>query len=92
MRKYEGELVYYKRCLQELSRVLQWFGHMERMDKERLVKKIVESEVRGVRLRGRPRMGWMDSVKRALYMRGLTVEQGRMTARDRNEWRRIVSV
>ena len=83
--------------LQEMSaraeqRVLQWFGHVERMDEERLVKKIAESEARGVRLRGRPRMGWMDSVKRALDVRGLSVEQGRIAVRDRNEWRRIVSV
>ena len=74
------------------QRVLQWFGHMERMDEERLVKRIVGSEVRGVRTRGRPRMCWMDGVKRALDVRGLSVEQGRMIARDRNEWRKIVHV
>ena len=82
--------------LQEMSeraekRLLQWYGHMERMNEERLVKKIAKSEVRGVRPRGRPRMGWMDSVKRVLEVRGLSVEQGRITARNRNEWRRIVS-
>ena len=65
-------------------RVLQWFGHMDRMDEEQLVKKRAYSEVRGVRLRGRPRMGWMESVKRALDVRGLSVEQGKITARDRN--------
>jgi len=38
--------------------------------------KINGSDVRGVRLRGRPRMGWMDSVKRALDARGMSVEHG----------------
>ena len=33
--------------------VLRWFGHMERMKEDRLVKRIVRSDVRGVRLRER---------------------------------------
>ena len=49
--------------------VLRWCGHMERMEEERLVKRIVESDVRGVRLRGRPRMRWMDSLKTELNER-----------------------
>ncbi len=31
-----------------------WFGHVERIEEERLVKKISRSSVRGVRPRGRP--------------------------------------
>ncbi len=73
------------------QRVLRWFGHVERMEEERLVKKITRSEVRGVSPRGRPRMGWMDSVKRALGARRMSVEQGRMLVRDRNEWRAVVN-
>ncbi len=34
--------------------VLRWCGHVERMEEERLVKKITRSDVRGVRPRGRP--------------------------------------
>ncbi len=60
---------------------------MERMEEERLVKKITRSDMRGVR----PRMGWMDSVKRALGARGMSVEQGRIVVCDRNEWRAIVN-
>ncbi len=73
------------------KRVLRWFGHVERMEEERLVKKITRSYVRGVRPRGRPRMGWMDSVKRLLGARGIYVEQGRVVVCDRNEWRAIVN-
>ena len=43
--------------------VLRWFGHVERMGEERLVKRVYESDVRGVRPRGRPRACWMDEVK-----------------------------
>ncbi len=56
---------------------------MERME-ERLVK-ITRSNMSGVRPRGRPRMRWLDSVKRTLGARGMSVEQGRMLVRDRNE-------
>ncbi len=65
--------------------VLRWFEHVESMKEERFVKKINRSDVRGVRLRGRPRKGWMDSVKRALGARGMSVELGRIVERDRNE-------
>ncbi len=60
------------------------------MEEERLVK-VTRSVVRGVRPRGRPRMGWLDSVKRALGARGMSVEQGRVLVHDRNEWRAIVN-
>ncbi len=71
--------------------VLRWFGQVERMEEECLVKKVIRSDVRGVRPRGRPRMGWLDSVKRALGARGMSVEQGRVFVCDRNEWRAIVN-
>ncbi len=64
---------------------------MERMEEERLVKKVTRSDVRGVRPRGRPQMGWLDSVKRALGTRGMSMEQGRVLVRDRNEWRATVN-
>ena len=34
------------------------------------------AEVSGGRVRGRPRLGWMDGVKVALGNRGMTVEAG----------------
>ena len=39
---------------------------MERMKEDWLVKKMMGSDGRGVRLRGRPQIGWMDGVKKAL--------------------------
>ena len=48
------------------SRVLRWFGHMEGMEEDWLVKSTVGcdvKDVRGVRLRGSSRTGWMDGVK-----------------------------
>ena len=56
------------------QRVLRWFGHVERMDEYRLARRVMIAEVSGGRVRGRPRLGWMDGVKVALGNRGVTVE------------------
>ena len=53
--------------------VLRWFGHVERMDNEQLLKKVMNAKVNGRSARGRPRFGWMDGVKRALNDRGMDV-------------------
>ncbi len=71
--------------------VLRWFGHVERMEEKHFVKKVTRSDVRGIRPRGRPRMRWLESVKRALGARGMSVEQGGVLVCDRNEWRAIVN-
>ncbi len=71
--------------------VLWWFGLGERIEEECLVKKITRSDVRGVRTRERPQMGWLDDVKRVLGATGLSVEQGRVVVCDRNELRAIVN-
>ena len=63
------------------ERLLMWFGHMERMNDERLTKKVMRAHADGRAARGRPRYGWMDGVKRALNARGLTVERTREIAR-----------
>ncbi len=83
MMKCKAERGLYELTERAEQEVLQWFGHVERME-EHLVKKITRSDVRGVRPRGRPRMEWLDSVKSVLGARGMFVEQGRVVVRDRN--------
>ena len=48
------------------QRVLRWFGHVERMDEYHMARKMLMAEVRGGRVRGRPRLCWMDGVKVAI--------------------------
>ena len=56
------------------QRVLRWHGHVERMDEYRMARRALIAEVSGGRVRGRPRLGWMDGVKVALGNREMTVE------------------
>ena len=51
---------------------------------------VLMAEVSGGRVRGRPRLGWMDGVKVALGNRGMTVEAARECAIDRKAWRALV--
>ena len=44
------------------QRVLRWFGDVERMDEYRMARRVLMAEVSGGRVRGRPRLGWMDGV------------------------------
>ena len=73
------------------SNVLRWFGHVERMENERLTKKVMNARAEGRNVRGRPRLGWMDGVKKALNDKGIDVREAKERARDRNEWRVIVN-
>ena len=69
------------------QRVLRWFGHVERMDDYRMARRVLMAEVGGGRVRGRPRLGWMDGVKVALGDRGMTVEAAPQCSK---EWRALV--
>ena len=71
--------------------VLSWFGHVERMDNGRLLKKVMNAKVDGRSARGRPRFGWMDGVKRALNVRRMDMREASEHSRNRNEWRMIVT-
>ena len=45
------------------QRVLRWFWHVERMDEYHMARRVLMAEVSGGRVRGSPRLGWMDDVK-----------------------------
>ena len=72
------------------QRVLRWFWHVKRMDDYRMARRVLMAKVSGGRVRGRPRLGWMDGMKVALGNRGMTVEAARQYAKDQKEWRALV--
>ena len=53
------------------QRELRWFGHVERIDENRITRSVLMAEVSGMRVRGRPRLGWIDGVKVAFGNRGM---------------------
>ena len=67
---------------------ISWLGHLERMEEDRMPKKIFTQELDGPRLRGRPRKGWREEVERDLQVLG--VRRWRELVIDRDKWRGIV--
>ena len=43
--------------------VLRWFGHVEKMENDRIAKRVYVEECDGSPSVGRPRKGWNDTVK-----------------------------
>jgi hypothetical protein len=41
---------------------INWLAHLERMEEDRMPKKILTEELVGTRRRGRPRKGWRELV------------------------------
>jgi len=52
---------------QRISRL----GHLERMEEDRMSKKIFTQELEGPRRRGIPRKGWREEVERDLQVLGV---------------------
>jgi len=61
---------------------LQWYGHVKRMQEERLPKLIMEWIPGERRKRGRPRKTWMEGVRAAMKTRHLEIDQWL----NRKEW------
>jgi hypothetical protein len=67
---------------------ISWLGHLERIEEDRMPKKIFTLELEGTRRRGRSRKGWKEEVERDLQVLG--VRRWREVLTDRKKWRDIV--
>jgi hypothetical protein len=67
---------------------ISWLGHLERMEGNRMPKKIFTQELEGTRRRGRPRKGWREEIERDLQV--LRVRRGRECVKKKKKWRGIV--
>jgi len=68
--------------------MLSWLGHLERMEEDRMHKKIFIQELEGARRRGRPRKRWKEEVERNLQVLG--VRRWRELVADWKKWKDIV--
>jgi len=69
---------------------LRWFGHVSRMDKDRLPKRMYEWDpvpVGGRRKQGRQRQRWQDTVSRDLVSIDLALQEADNISKDREAWR-----
>jgi hypothetical protein len=63
-------------------------GHLERMEEDRMPKKIFTHKLEGTRRKGRPRKRWKEEVERDLQVLG--VRRWRELVADRRKWKDIV--
>jgi Reverse transcriptase (RNA-dependent DNA polymerase) len=69
---------------------LSWWGHLQRMESTRQVKKIWEAKVNRKRRRGRPRKSWDKIVSEILENRGTTWREAKLKTSNRKEWAKFV--
>ena len=69
------------------KRAKGWLGHLERMEEDRMPKKMFTQELEGPSRRGRPRKRWKEEVERDLQVLG--VIRWRELVADRKKWKDI---
>ena len=67
---------------------ISWLGHLDRMEEDRIPKKIFTQELEGTRRRGRARKIWQEEVERGIQVLG--VRRWRELVADRKKWKEIV--
>jgi hypothetical protein len=61
---------------------ISWLGHLDRMEEDRMPKKIFTQELEGTRRRGRPRKRWKEEVERHLQVLGVRRWRELVTGRN----------
>ena len=54
-----------------------------------MARRVLMAEVGVGRVRGRPRLAWMDCVNVALGNRGMIVKAAQQSSKDRKKWRAL---
>jgi len=67
---------------------ISWIGHLERMEEDRVPKKIFTQELERTRRRGRLRKRWKEEIERDLQV--LRVRRWRELVADTKKWKDIV--
>ena len=56
-----------------MQKRLRWHGHVRRRDESHTTRTMLEMVVEGVRPRGRPKLRYMDTIRRYIKKSGLTI-------------------
>ena len=70
-----------------MQKRLRWYGHVSRRDDSHITRTVLDMVVEGVRPRGRPKLRYMDTIRRDIKKNALTD----VNILNRNDWRLAVS-
>jgi hypothetical protein len=68
--------------------ILHWFGHVQRMEENRISKRVLYMNLGTTRLRGRPRNRWQDGVREDGKIVG--GEGWQEKVHNREEWKKLL--
>ena len=69
---------------------LKWFGHIERMNNNRLPIAALHGHVEGERSRGGQHKTWMDNIREDMKIKGIDMTRIGDTIRNRQIWRNLI--
>ena len=72
-------------CKRFDERVLRWFSHVERMENNRIARRVYVGEWEGSYLEGQLQKWWIDTVKDCLKNRALNVRLARRMMYNKSE-------
>jgi len=68
------------------TKLLKWYGHVQRMEEGRLPKEVMKWNPPGRRKLGRTETNWMEGIRGLLGEKGLIEEEWN----DRDKWRKKI--
>jgi hypothetical protein len=84
-----NKLIKYKNIVNHIkAQILGWFGHVYRMENDRLGKRIYNWKPISIQMHGRPMNRWEDDVMADLMIEN--VKNWRNCIQDRKKWKDIV--
>ena len=69
-----GCILMYKLSKRVDQSVMRWYGHIDRMNVEKLMKRIYRARVDGAEGRGNSRIRWLDGVRKVLFEKGMSIQ------------------